>query len=509
MHKYDADFSEFADASPLLMWMSDASGQRRVNLAYLEFIGADESAMGGDEWAHFIHPDDRESCLDAYRNATALHEPFELQFRFRRADGVYRWMKTVGVPRIYDGEFCGYLAYKVDITDLKEAEQELREADRDKNIFFAMLAHELRTPLAAIRNAVQVIGHERSTAELAARSKSVIERQTTQMVRMVDDLLDLSRLTRATFHLRKQRIDLLDALRAAIDATAHEREANAHQLALDIPKQPIHIEADAARLQQVFANLLSNAARYTPRGGHVWISVEVQQSHERNSTAAHFGARASVRVRDDGIGIDPESLANVFNLFSRIESRGAGLGIGLSLASRLVKLHGGAISAFSAGRDKGSEFMLRLPIIDVARESVPASTQRESPSATPLRVLVVDDSPDAANMLVQLLQLAQHDVRAANDGRTALRIASEFTPQIVLLDISMPEMNGVEVAQRLRADPGTAHAFIAAVTGLASNEMDLDLSPNGFNERITKPLENDELLALLARATRTVARAKG
>src|SRR5438445_299130 len=150
-----------------------------------------------------------------------------------------------------------------------------------------------------------------------------------------------------------------------------------------------------------------------------------------------------------------------------------------------------------------------LPIFDVARESVPASTQRESPSATPLRVLVVDDNPDAANMLVQLLQLAQHDVRAANDGRTALRIASEFTPQIVLLDISMPEMNGVEVAQRLRADPGTAHAFIAAVTGLASNEMDLDLSPNGFNERITKPLENDELLALLARATRTVARAKG
>lgn len=504
-----ADFSQFADATPLLMWMSDAEGHRHVNRAYREFLGVAESEMGDDEWTRFIHPDDREGYLDAYRNATALHEPFEQKFRFRRADGVYRWMKTMGVPRMQNGEFVGYVAYKVDVTDLKEAERELHEASREKNNFLAMLAHELRTPLAAIRNAVQVIGHERGTPELTARSKSVIERQTTQMVRMVDDLLDLSRLTRGTFHLRRQRMDLLDALRQAIDATAHEREASKHELVLDVPKHPIYVEGDAARLQQVFANLLSNAARYTPRGGHVWISVNVQQSHERNSTDPPAGARASVHVRDDGIGIDPKLLAHVFNLFSRIESHGTGLGIGLSLSSRLVALHGGVLSAYSAGHDKGSKFTVHVPIIEEAHESLPALTHAELPPSPPLRVLVVDDSPDAANMLVNLLQLESHDVRVANDGKTALDIASEFAPQVVLLDISMPEMDGCEVARRLRAGPKTSRAFIAAVTGFASSEMELDLSPGGFNERLTKPLENAELLSLLARATQKVARANG
>ena len=298
LRESEGRFSQLADSAPVLIWLSSAEGQRHVNKAYQDFLGVGESELQGLDWARFVHPDDRERYVALYREKLALREGFESQFRFRRADGEYRWMKSVGVPRVIGGEFFGFVGCKVDITDLKEAEESLRDADRSKNNFLATLAHELRTPLAAIRNAVQVLGHGQVGDARHERVRSVIERQTRQMVRMVDDLLDLSRLTRGVFQLRKADIDLVDAMRQAIEATAHERETNAQQLHLEAPPQLL-LRADAARLQQVFANLLSNAARYSPHGSQVWITIELQAALTQSARAF-----AAVRVRDNGIGIE-------------------------------------------------------------------------------------------------------------------------------------------------------------------------------------------------------------
>jgi two-component system CheB/CheR fusion protein len=505
----ESRFAQLADSAPVLIWVGGPDGRRQVNTAYLNFVGVPEAELQRYDWSVFIHPNDREQTLELYRERIAARQPFEAQFRFRRADGVYRWMKAVCVPRFEpNGNLLGYIGCKFDVTDLKEAEENLREADRGKNNFLAVLAHELRTPLAAVRNAVQVIGHEHGTAVMTARAKSVIERQTVQMVRMVDDLLDLSRLTRGTFQLRTRSIDLVETVRQAIDVTAHERESKAQELEVVAPSEPLRLQADGERLQQVFANLLSNSVRYTHRGGHVRVSIAV----ERAAAGAHGeprGGTATVRVRDDGIGIDAGMLPHVFDLFSQVNrgaSMGSGLGIGLNLAKRLVELHGGTITVSSDGKDLGTEVAVRLPLDDAATLASPTETHaprkhEQLPQQT-LRALVVDDSPDAADMLVNLLQLAHQDVRCANNGEIALQLAREFRPHLVLLDIGMPGLDGREVARRMRADPDLRGSFLVAVTGFSPADTALDLGAEGFDERITKPLENEVLLTLVERAMR-------
>ncbi|HEY2397124.1 MAG TPA: CheR family methyltransferase [Rudaea sp.] len=501
-------FSELADSAPVLIWINGTEGKRHINKAYMEFVGAHESTLQGNEWANFIHPEDRETYFSTFSRQSERHEPFEGQFRLRRADGEYRWMKTLGMPRTIGGRFVGYIGYKVDITELKEAEESLRETDRSKDNFLAMLAHELRTPLAAMRNAVQIIGHERGNADLHLRAKSVIERQTVQMVRIVDDLLDLSRLTRGTLHLRKQRIDLLGVLRQAIDATAYHRDTQAQQLSLSVPEDPLFLDADEARLQQVFANLLSNAARYSPQHGHVWITVEREgaaQSREPSASDSRANDRVVVRVRDDGIGIARQMQTVLFNLFSQAKTdghHGTGLGIGLNLSKHLVELHGGSIDVFSEGPGHGSEFVVRLPtspMTDEAHETAAPEKSQLIAHKRRLRVLVVDDDADAAQMLCNLFELEGQDVRCANDGANALRIAREFHPHLALLDISMPVMDGRELARQLRTDPDTTDTFLVAVTGFSPNDAVLDMSPEGFDERVTKPFEKDALNSLLTR----------
>jgi two-component system CheB/CheR fusion protein len=508
LRESESRFARLADSAPVLIWMSGPQGRGYVNRAYLDFLGVDESKVHGDGWMNYIHPDDREKYFTLYREKIARREPFECQCRLRRVDGVYRWMKVAAVPRTAGNDLVGYLGCKTDITDLKEAEQTLREADRGKNNFIAMLAHELRTPLAAMRNAVQVLGYEGPDPSLAARAQGVIERQTAQMVRVVDDLLDLSRLTRGTFRLRQRQGDLLDAVRQAVETTEHERHVKSQRLTLQLPDAPILLHVDMARMQQVFANLLGNASRYTASYGSVQVSVEREPAPRRERDEAEpVQAWAVVRIRDNGIGIEPAMLERIFDLFAQSEDpgneTGGGLGIGLNLARRLVELHGGSISAESGGRDKGSEFIVRLPVEGEDRAVLDArataDAQRTLDASAPLRVLVVDDNPDAADMLVYLLQLAGQKVRAANDGESALRIAGEFRPQLVLLDISMPKVDGREVARRLRADAATKDAFLVAVTGFSPADAVLDMSPAGFDARVTKPLENDALVALIAR----------
>ncbi|HEY0179931.1 MAG TPA: ATP-binding protein, partial [Dokdonella sp.] len=512
LRESEGRFLLLADNAPVLIWMNGPEGRRYVNKAYLDFLQVREADVQGYDWAKFIHPDDRDAYMSIYREKMAVREPFEIQFRFRRADGEYRWMKSVGVPRSTpSGEFLGYIGCKVDITDLKEAERALRETDRSKNDFLAVLAHELRTPLAAMRNAIQVVAREEADeTAAAARAKSVIERQTAQMVRMVDDLLDLSRFARGTFQLRKRRMNLLDSLGHAIDATAYERATNEQTLTLTAPDHPIMLRADPARLQQVFANLLSNAARYTPKNGRVWVTVEEAKAPRRARGDA-AAASVVVRVRDDGIGIEPRMLPHVFGLFAQVDhaaGRGSGLGVGLNLARRLVELHDGEITAYSAGKDRGSEFVVRLPMDPTpaarAADGAAAADRRTSRTAPPLRVLVVDDNPDAADMLAALLELSGQQVLSANDGEQAIELAKRFKPQLALLDISMPDMDGRELARRLRATPEIQPVVVVAVTGFSPHEAMFNSSRSDFDELITKPLEQEALLALLARARRTI-----
>jgi CheY-like chemotaxis protein len=272
------------------------------------------------------------------------------------------------------------------------------------------------------------------------------------------------------------------------------------------------LEADAARLQQVFATQLANAARYSARDCRVWVTVERVQLPDETLPGITPDGRitqpyAVVHVRDEGIGIDSDMLSHIFDLFAQgneaTPGQGVGLGIGLNLARRLVELHGGRITATSPGKEKGSEFIVYLPVeeaSDLRRESWSETGATALPvGAEPLRVLVVDDNPDAAEMLTQLLVLAEQDVRSANDGPGALRIAKEFRPQLVLLDIAMPDMDGIEVARRMREDPDLKSAFLVAVTGFSPGDATFDISNAGFNERVTKPLEYDALLTLLAR----------
>jgi two-component system CheB/CheR fusion protein len=499
-------FSQLADSAPVLIWLSGADERRFVNKAYLDFVGASEAELQGTNWMRFIHPDDLAAAEAHYGLQHERREPIDHQFRFRRRDGQYRWMKTVALPRSADGEFLGYIGFKADITDLKEAEASLRDADRSKNNFLATLAHELRTPLAALRNAVQIIGHPAANPDLTARAKSVMDRQTSQMMRMVDDLLDLSRLTRGTFRLRLRRVDLVEPLRQAIAATAHEREAHGQQLSLDAPDAPIMLEADAARLEQVFTNLLGNAARYSPPQAQVWITVErSRMSADATAEGPHTLACAIVRLRDDGIGIAADMLPHIFDLFAQADqapTKGAGLGIGLNLARRLIELHDGRIEARSDGKDRGTEFTIHLPVeeaLDAARGSSGGAAAQSRPRpGDPVRVLVVDDNADAADMLVHLLTIAEQDVRSANAGTTALQVADEFQPELILLDISMPDIDGIEVSRRLRANARTRGATIVAVTGYAPSDTAIDLSRGGFDQRVTKPLEYEALLTLVA-----------
>jgi PAS domain S-box-containing protein len=387
-----------------------------------------------------------------------------------------------------------------DITERKGMEEELRQrvaelkdADRRKNEFLAMLAHELRNPLAPVHNAVQLLRKNCPADDETKWAHDVIERQVQHMRRMVDNLLDVSRITRGKINLQKEPIDVADVVMRAVEMVQPLIEARKHELTISLPPQPLRLEADLPRLAQVLANLLNNAAKYTEEGGHIWLTVEAQEGE------------VLLKVRDTGIGIPADYLPHVFDLFSQedtsLERSQGGLGIGLTLARILVKMHGGVIRVSSAGTGQGSEFVVRLPgLADLA--SPPQSTP--SVEAPPVifrtrRILVVDDNVDGAATLSILLKQAGHEVQTAHNGMTALEIARQWPPQIVLLDIAMPQMSGLEVARRLRGDLGLTDVMLVAMTGFGQDEDRHRSQEAGFNAHMVKPLDLDALAILLAR----------
>ncbi len=437
-----------------------------------------------------IHPEDREAVRAVSKDGAERGEPFEKDYRIVRPDGTVRmihaWSRFV---RESGGNTMRMLGTCQDITERTLAEQEresaqheLREADRRKDEFLAMLSHELRNPLAPILSAVEILdragpGHE----ELASRYRAVIARQVQHMKRLLDDLLDVSRVSQGKIELRKKPLELGALLLQAVEVSRPMIVEKRHELSMTLAPGSVPLDADPTRLVQVFANLLNNAAKYTDDGGHIALHVATEDGE------------AVVSVRDDGMGMRPELVARAFDLFVQetrsLDRARGGLGIGLTMVQILVKMHGGSVRAFSDGPGRGSAFVVRLPLAP----GIQAPVVRDAPSATlaperPLRVLVVDDNVDAAKAMGCLLEMRGHHVTLAFDGPGALAAAAAQPPELVLLDIGLPGMDGYAVAARLRA-AGHDRAALIAITGYGQNENVRRSTEAGFDRHLVKPVD--------------------
>lgn len=409
-----------------------------------------------------------------------------------RKDGKRFWANAVITAlRGADGTLRGFAKVTRDLTERRRVDA-LREADRQKNEFLALLAHELRNPLAPIRTALHVIGQTRTDPGEAIRAQAIAERQVRHMARLLDDLLDVVRVGEGRIELKREDVDLRDLVHRAVDAVGSAAQERRHSIEVDLPREPISLSADPTRIEQILGNLLGNAIKYTDVGGKIRVR------------AARDGDDAVLEIVDNGIGIDRKALPRIFDLFVQAERRldrsVGGMGIGLTLVRRLVELHGGTIEASSAGARMGSRFVVRLPAKSRIEPPFPAAGTGElgETVAPPVRVLVVDDNVDAAESLMMMMKILGQDVRVAFDGRSALDIAAEFRPELVFLDIGMPEMDGYEVARRIRGEPLTRDARLVALTGWGQHE-DRELSRQaGFDEHLVKPADPAALERALA-----------
>jgi len=417
----------------------------------------------------------------------------------QRKDGTTFPME-LAVSAFHIGQRRYFTGIVRDITERTRLEQELRrrvdelaEADRQKNEFLAMLAHELRNPLAPMRNALHLMRMPGAEGEMVNQAQDMMERQMHQLVRLVDDLLDVSRIIRGNIELRKESVDLAAAVSRAVETAHPVIEVHGHELNVSLPDHPVFVEADLIRLAQVLANLLTNAAKYSDTAGKIWLSVERENGD------------AVVRVRDTGIGIAPEFLPHIFDVFvqgdrSLARSQG-GLGIGLTLVRRLVEMHGGTVAVSSAGLGYGSEFVIRLPAVTEMQTREFPSAPRMQPRATDAlrrRVLVVDDNVDAATSIAMILKLTGYDVHCVYDGPSALKAAEVYRPDAVVLDIGLPGMSGYEVAKQLRERPDFKRTPLVAVTGYGQDEDRQRSLEVGFNHHLTKPVDPNALQAFVA-----------
>nr|WKF61382.1 Sensor histidine kinase TodS [Paraburkholderia busanensis] len=417
---------------------------------------------------------------------------------FVRRDGSRGACDTVVKPLANArGDIYGAVCVSRDITSRRHAELqlqrlnlELSKADRRKDEFLATLAHELRNPLAPMRNVLEILRLKEFADPQLSWSRDVFDRQLQHMTHLVDDLLEVSRITQGKLELRKQRLELARAMQSAMEAARPTVQASAHHLSVTLPREPLYLDADPTRLSQMILNLLNNAAKYTPPGGSIALSAERE------------GDEAVIVVRDSGIGIPREHLNSVFEMFSQLapaldRSQG-GLGIGLALVRGLAELHGGTVAAFSEGPGSGSEFVIRLPLS--ASLAAPAdNAPTEAAQTAGLRVVIVDDNADAADSLAMVLELEGHEVRTAGDGLAGLALIGEFAPHAVILDIGLPRLNGYEVARRIRAEHRHAGMLLIAVTGWGQQQDKQTAVEAGFDHHFTKPVDPRELQRVLRR----------
>jgi len=490
-------FRTLADNIVQFAWMADAEGWVEwYNRRWFEYTGATLEETQGWGWTKVHHPEHVDRVVARVRHCWETGEIWEDLFPLRGADGQYRWFLSRAIPiRDENGKVLRWFGTNTDVTELREAQEALRLADARKDEFLATLAHELRNPLAPVRSALEIMQRAGGDAALVEQARSTIDRQMSHFERLVDDLLDVSRITRGKLELRKQRVELATVVRQAVEACRPLVEQMGHTLRVELPEQPLFLDVDAVRLAQVLSNLLNNACKFTERGGHIGL-------------AAWTGdGQAVISVRDDGQGIAAELLPSVFEMFTQlvrpnVASHG-GLGIGLTLVKRFVEMHGGSVEALSAGPGQGSEFRVRLPL--PAKSTAPKSPDASPTSGDPpptaqtrKRILVVDDNRDAAHTLAMLLKLSGHETRVAFDGLAALELAEEFRPQLAFLDIGLPKLSGHEVARRIRVESWGRSICLVALTGWGQEDDRRKSSEAGFDHHLVKPVHHNDLVTLLS-----------
>ncbi|MFI3157879.1 MAG: PAS domain S-box protein [Methylococcaceae bacterium] len=480
------------DTAPSLIFVKDREGRFLLgNKALAQCYGTSPENLIGltdenfnpntDEVTRF-HQDDH----NVMSSGQSKQIPEE---KVTHADGSVHWYSTVKIPLIEDRHCNKLLGVATDITERKRAEEALRLADRRKDEFLAMLAHELRNPLAPIRNAVQLLKTQEITDSQLVWSCDVIDRQLAHMVRLLDDLMDVARIMQGKIRLEIEHFGLADIVKNAIETSRPLIESRGQELIISQTTTPQWIEGDRIRLSQVLSNLLNNAAKYTGEGGKITLSVMQEDSD------------AVIEVRDTGIGIPPDILPRIFDLFTQakhsLDQSQGGLGIGLTLVRKLVEIHGGTIKAASGGIGQGSSFTIRLPTLAVESPTTESQLSESALPMTKFRILVVDDYADAAESLEMLLQMEGHQVETADCGRKAIERAQVFRPQVVLVDIGLPDMDGYEVAKRLRELPETRDSILVALTGHGQAENCKRSQSAGFNHYLLKPLDFEKLSALL------------
>jgi PAS domain S-box-containing protein len=485
------------------VWVCAPDGRNTyASESFLRMVGLTQEECSNFGWGSVLHPDDAERTVEAWKECVRSEGTWDIEHRFRGVDGTWHHVLARGVPvRNERGEITSWAGINLDISRLKKTEEalrereaELREADRRKTDFLAMLSHELRNPLTPIRNSLFILDRAAPGGEQAERAVAVLDRQVNQLTRLVDDLLDVTRISRGKIKIQPERFELGGLIHRAIEDNRSEFAATGVELELGLSDKPLWLNADPSRIAQAVGNLLQNAAKFTEKGGLVRLSLEEDAARDQ----------AVIRVRDTGIGIAPDVLPQLFQPFMQgpgtIDRSRGGLGLGLSLVKGLVELHGGAVEARSDGIGKGAEFTLRLPLDPGATASKPVSPGW--PASAIKRVLIIEDNIDVANSLREALGFLKYAVETASNGPEGLDKARDFKPEVVLCDIGLPGMDGYDVAKAFRADPDLRPAFLIALTGYALPEDQLKAQQAGFDQHLAKPASIRDLQKLLASAPR-------
>jgi PAS domain S-box-containing protein len=489
LRQSEAKFRTISHATPAIVWAAGPDGELLfVNDRWCEYSGQTLEVARAEGASVTFHPEDLDRVAAQRARCWRTGEPFEGEVRYRRADGEYRWHAFRALPvRAPDGAIEQWIGCAVDIHDARTAQDALREADRRKDEFLATLAHELRNPLAPIRNALQILNRTDGDESTAQAARHMMERQVAHMVRLIDDLLDVSRITRGRLTLRREPVELVRVLEQALETS---RPHLTQQLPVKLPSEPVHLDADPVRIAQVLSNLLNNAAKYTPKSGHVAVSALVE------------GESVVIRVRDDGEGIAAADLPHLFRMFSQgrsaLERAKGGLGIGLALARSLVELHGGTVEAHSEGVGKGAEFVVRLPVMLLPKRASSPVPEAPAYGGAMRRVLIADDVADSAASLAALLRMDGHAVETAADGLQAVEKAESFKPDLILLDLGMPNLDGLEACRLVRKKPWGRGIVIVAVTGWGSDIDRQRTQAAGFDHHLVKPVNYALIREILA-----------
>ena len=500
----EARFRILSECMPQKVWSARPDGQLDyLNNMLLEYAGLPAEQLTGWGWTNLVHPDDLRNQIEAWKQSLSSGDMFEMEHRIRKHTGEYRWHLARALPLYQpDTQITMWIGTNTDIHDQKQAEEELREEHRRKDQFLALLAHELRNPLAPLSNAIQIIA---STPNDPASSEALIgimQRQVRQLTRLIDDLLDLSRMTTGRMRLRRERILAETVVAAAVEAVQPLISERRHHLIVNAAQEQLWLDADSARLSQILTNLLHNAAKYTDSEGQLTLTWERAESE------------ILFRVRDNGAGISREMLTKIFDLFMQVDwtldRAHGGLGIGLTLVRTLVDLHGGTVTATSEGLGQGSEFIVKLPLMETPpskpeTDSGINSNADQSPLPV-LRVMVVDDVQASAKTLALMLKTLGQIVEVAFDGPSAISIAAERNFDLIFLDIAMPGMDGLEVARRLRAMPELGELSLIALTGFSQEEDRIRSLQAGFDDHLIKPTSLDILKEILRRVASTIVR---